>query len=409
MARTDVNSDLYAVDGDLYVVDGQATPTAIPDNALTVHEAAAAAARAALQAELDAHEASTHNTDNTARASAATAQAEIDAHEANHPTTDVSGDIATHDAAAPSHGAIRARAQANEDGLEGHIAQHPGAVVAGPPPDNSVGRAKLTANLLADVDAHADQTDLDAHADGAAPHPDAFTAAGATADANLRLHDRSAIPNEDPTHLDIRNLITAHAGTPHGGSGGGITLEQARDAIAAILTEGDNVTIVYDDAGAGAGTITVNASGGTSGLSAEDVRDLIGEVITAGANVTVTVDDAANTVTITTVAGEGGGLTVAQVSGGCRRLGRTGQHRPYPGGQTTVPPRLHRIKHSGMGPSNSRRMRTADCPVRAAAMAGPNNLPTPRRPPADMDAHHTVPSGRAHAVRRRTLTTRSST
>ena len=295
------------------------------------------------------------------------------------------GPIATHDAAAPSHGAIRARAQANEDGLEGHIAQHPGAVVAGPPPDNSVGRAKLTANLLADVDAHADQADLDAHADGAAPHPDAFTAAGATADANLRLHDRSAIPNEDPTHLDIRNLITAHAATPHGGSGGGITLEQARDAIAAILTEGDNVTIVYDDAGAGAGTITVNASGGTSGLSAEDVRDLIGEVITAGANVTVTVDDAANTVTITTVAGEGGGLTVAQVSSGRRRLGRTGQHRPHPGGQATG-------RHNGRGWSR----RTQDDTEAEAGLAAnavvirPNNLHHVRDGhTADMDAGHT--------------------
>ena len=128
---------------------------------------------------------------------------------------------------------------------------------------------------------------------------------------NIRLHDRNAIPNEDETHQDIRNLLSAHEGTPHGGGGAGITLEQARDAIAAVLVGGTNVTVDYVDDGAGVGSITVNAAG--SGLSTEDVRDLIGEVVTAGANVTVTVDDAANTVTITTVAGEGGGLTVAQV------------------------------------------------------------------------------------------------
>ena len=146
----------------LYLVDGQAAPTAIADNALTVHEAAATAARAALQAELDAHEASTHNTDPTARGTANVAQASIDLHELNHPTPDVSGDISAHDTAAPSHGSIRSKAQATETGLEGHIAAHPGAVVAGPPADGTVGRPKLTANLLADVDAHADQVDLDA-------------------------------------------------------------------------------------------------------------------------------------------------------------------------------------------------------------------------------------------------------
>ena len=128
---------------------------------------------------------------------------------------------------------------------------------------------------------------------------------------NIRLHDRNAIPNEDETHQDIRNLLSAHEGTPHGGGGAGITLEQARDAIAAVLVGGTNVTVDYVDDGAGVGSITVNAAG--SGLSTEAVRDLIGEVVTAGANVTVTVDDAANTVTITTMAGEGGGLTVAQV------------------------------------------------------------------------------------------------
>ena len=73
---------------------------------------------------------------------------------------EVDGPIAAHDAAAPSHGAIRAKAQANEDGLETHIAAHPGGVIAGPPGDGTVSRAKLTPALRADVDAHANQSDL---------------------------------------------------------------------------------------------------------------------------------------------------------------------------------------------------------------------------------------------------------
>ena len=47
-----------------------------------------------------------------------------------------------------------------------------------------------------------------------------------------------------------------------GGSGGGITLEEARDTIAAMLTAGTNVTIDYVDDGTGVGTLTVNATGG---------------------------------------------------------------------------------------------------------------------------------------------------
>ena len=97
---------------------------------------------------------------------------------------DVDGPIATHDTAAASHGSIRSKAQATETGLEGHIAAHPGAVVAGPPADGTVGRPKLTANLLADVDAHADQVDLDAHE--ASTHN-----TDATARADLATHEGS--------------------------------------------------------------------------------------------------------------------------------------------------------------------------------------------------------------------------
>ena len=210
----------------LYLVDGQAAPTAIADNALTVHEAAATAARAALQAELDAHEASIHNTDPTARGTANVAQASIDLHELNHPTPDVSGDISAHDTAAPSHGSIRSKAQATETGLEGHIAAHPGAVVAGPPADGTVGRPKLTANLLADVDAHADQVDLDAH-EASTHNVDSTARSEALAAQGLITGHQSASAAHN---TEIGTLIEAHRAVatahqqPGGGGGGGLTI-----------------------------------------------------------------------------------------------------------------------------------------------------------------------------------------
>ena len=122
--RTDELSRWHDDIKEQYVVDGNVAPTATPDNALTVHNA------------------------------------DPDSHPGL--TVDVDGPIATHDQAAPSHGAVLAKATATEAGLEGHIAAHPGAVVAGPPADGTVGRLKLTATLLADVDSHADQAALDA-------------------------------------------------------------------------------------------------------------------------------------------------------------------------------------------------------------------------------------------------------
>ena len=49
-----------------------------------------------------------------------------------------------------------------------------------------------------------------------------------------------------------------------GGGGAGLTAEQVRDTIAAIMTAGDGVTIAYVDDGDNAGTITIAATGGFS-------------------------------------------------------------------------------------------------------------------------------------------------
>ena len=163
----------------VYLVDGSNAPDFAPQTGIDIHnddpdshDAARARAEAAFTAAGLAH-----NQANIADAAADAAQAGIDAHEANHPTPDVSGQITTHDNAAPAHGAIRAKAQTTEDGLESHIAAHPGGVIAGPPGDGTVSRDKLTPALRADVDAHADEAALAAHI--AMPHGEALWAAEA--------------------------------------------------------------------------------------------------------------------------------------------------------------------------------------------------------------------------------------
>lgn len=77
------------------------------------------------------------------------------------------------------------------------------------------------------------------------------------------------------------------------GGGGSWDAEQTRDAIAAALVAGANVTITPND---GSDTITIAATGAS--YTAENARDDIATALVAGANITITPDDAANTITI---------------------------------------------------------------------------------------------------------------
>ena len=210
----------------------------------------------------------TTGVDSTARAEARAAQTDIDEHEANHPAGDDAFDWATegnadaipvdklgnapagytdaeadnrvklhtgqttdtgdfadnrispaiarvtevdtkvedHDDSAASHGAV-------ESGLASHISAHPGAVQAGPPPADSVGRDTLTSALRDDVDAHADQADLDSHT--SSPHDSDTTARNLITDHTAETH------NHDQTARDeaqtAQTLIEGHqiASAPH--------------------------------------------------------------------------------------------------------------------------------------------------------------------------------------------------
>lgn len=72
--------------------------------------------------------------------------------------------------------------------------------------------------------------------------------------------------------------------------------EAARDAVAAMMRAGTNVTFAIDDAG---DTFTINAAGGGGGAGdPEVIRDVIGGAIVGGANIQVTVNDAADQITI---------------------------------------------------------------------------------------------------------------
>ena len=105
--------------------------------------------------------------------------------------------------------------------------------------------------------------------------PSAHTAA--TLPGNLRFSDggmsvadltgavvKSATPSGDSTSLaivfqDSTGAEITTTWTPPGG-GAGISLEDARDAVGAIITSGAGISAVYDDAGdGGAGTITITA------------------------------------------------------------------------------------------------------------------------------------------------------
>lgn len=125
--------------------------------------------------------------------------------------------------------------------------------------------------------------------------PDSATRKAMTATERIKLNgiaDGATANSSDPTLLARAN----HTGTQPSTTISDFT-EAVQDAVAALLGEGSNVTLSYNDA---ANTLTIASAAG--GLDAEAVRDAIGVALIGIGNISVTVNDAADTITISTTA-----------------------------------------------------------------------------------------------------------
>ena len=104
-------------------------------------------------------------------------------------------------------------ADTTQAGLEGHISQHPGAVHGGPPADGTVTRDKLSPALQADVDAHADQSDLDTHT--ASEHNTDQTARDAAETTETGLETHIAQHPTTSGGLTAAAITALEEGDPH--------------------------------------------------------------------------------------------------------------------------------------------------------------------------------------------------
>lgn len=91
------------------------------------------------------------------------------------------------------------------------------------------------------------------------------------------------------------------------GAGSGLIAEEVRDLLAAVLTEGSNVTITVDDPG---DTITI-AAADTNTTDPEVVRDTVAALLAEGTGIELTYDDGTDQLTIASTVAPG--LTLEQV------------------------------------------------------------------------------------------------
>lgn len=122
----------------------------------------------------------------------------------------------------------------------------------------------------------------------------------------------------DPvTHSELEDALAGLAGgggatdaqlrdrTTHTGLQTAATISDLREAVedyvAALLGQGTNVTLTYTDNGAGAGSLSIAATGGGT-TDPEAVRDAIGIALVGAGLVSVAVNDAGDTITVSTTA-----------------------------------------------------------------------------------------------------------
>jgi len=174
--------------------------------------------------------------------------------------------------------------EAIADAVEDYLTEHPSAPV-------------VHTHTIADVDGL--QGELDEKAPLASP---AFTGTptGITK-AHVGLGNVDNTADEDkPLSNAATSALAGKSDTGHTHTSAAITDfgEAVQDAVAAMLAEGANISLVYDDDG---NTLTVSATGGGGG-DAEMIRDTIGAAIQGLGNISVLIDDAADTITVVTTA-----------------------------------------------------------------------------------------------------------
>lgn len=101
---------------------------------------------------------------------------------------------------------------------------------------------------------------------------------------------------------DLVSVLASKAASSHTHTSANISdfTEAVQDAVAALLQQGSNVTLSYNDA---SNTLTIAAAGeGGGSADPETIRDTIGAALIPVGNIGISINDAADTITISTSA-----------------------------------------------------------------------------------------------------------
>lgn len=203
------------------------------------------------------------------------------------------------------------------DAIADYLADNPITAVVPDATDSVKGALRLTGDLGGTADSPT-VPGLADKAESSHTHAQSDVTGLSTALSGLapldHMHDQAdvtglptALANLAPlAHTHAQSDVTGLAGaladksdTGHTHTSSGVTdfTEAVQDAVAALLAQGTNVTLSYNDAG---DTLTVSSSGGS--FDAEAARDALGVALVGVGNITVTVNDALDTITISTTA-----------------------------------------------------------------------------------------------------------